>query len=582
MTSPPISPPLSSSSDRPAARKYRDYSWANKVLLLLSSLVTLALLGWAAFHENVLRDWRGVQREYAARLPAEARATFKAQLRQIVVPGLKATDRCITCHLGMAPGEQAIPGHPLFAAHPAIPHDPAEMGCVVCHGGQGLATDTADAHGTVPHWPEPMLPRTSTQAGCGSCHTHLTVPNLATLRQGQAVLERWDCLACHALDGRGGTIRPGAAAGLAAPDLSLAGARGYRRDWYEAHLAAHAAATDGPWRASFRAMPAQELAALTTFLESRVGAPKLVEGKALFHSLGCRGCHKVGGVGGDDGPDLTVAGQRDPGKTSFAAVPGEPTLANWFAEHFRNPSAVVPGSQMPAMGLSEGEIDALVLFTFSLRRSSFPEAYWPRDRIRAERFGEREFATDGATLYGTFCAACHGRSGEGMRYPGMMPFPAITNPDFLALASDEFLTVTITRGRPGRRMPAWGTAEGGLRADEIATLVGWLRRWGGVQPEPDPRPRRWVTGDIQEGERLWRAACSGCHGARGEGGEGPALAVPAFLELATDTYLTETIARGRRGTTMEGFSRPSTTRRALDRDEILSLVAYIRTWEVPK
>ncbi len=549
------------------------------MLLLLSSLVTLAVLGWAAFHENVLRDWREVQREYAAKLPAEGRAAFNPQLRQIVVPALKATDRCITCHLGMAPGEHAIAGHPLFAAHPPIPHDAAEMGCVICHGGQGLATDTADAHGTVPHWPAPMLPRADSQAGCGSCHTHLKVPNLATLRQGQAVLERHDCLACHAVDGRGGTIRPGGAAGLIAPDLSLVGARGYQRDWYDTHLAAHAAATAGPWSTSFRPIPTEERASLATFLDSRVGAPKLVEGKALFHSLGCRGCHKVAGVGGDDGPELTIAGQRDPGQTSFAAVPGKPTLANWFAEHFRNPSAVVGGSQMPAMGLSEDEIDALVLFTFSLRRSPFPEAYWPNDRIRSERFGEREFATDGATLYGTFCAACHGRSGEGMRYPGMMPFPAITNPDFLALASDEFLTATIARGRPGRRMPAWGASEGGLHASEIATLVSWLREWSGVQAEEDPKPPRWVRGDAAEGERLYRAACSGCHGARGEGGEGPALAVPAFLKLATDTYLTESIARGRRGTTMEGFSRPSTTRRALAPDEVFSLVAYIRTWE---
>lgn len=472
-----------------------------------------------------------------------------------------------------------MPAPRLFAAHPPIPHDPAELGCVVCHGGQGLATDTADAHGRVPYWPEPMLPARYTEAGCGSCHTHLAVPGLSQLRLGQALVERYDCLACHAVDGRGGTIRQGGAAGLPAPDLSYVGARGYDGNWYEGHFRHREAATSGPWRTSFRPIPTDERVALATFLDSRVGAPRLVEGKALFHSLGCRGCHKVGGVGGDDGPDLTTVGQRDPGQTSFAGVPGEPTLSNWFAEHFRNPAAVVAGSQMPAMGLAEEEIDLLVLFTFSLRRSAFPEAFWPRDRIRAERFGEREFATDGETLYGTFCAACHGRRGEGMRYPGMPSFPAIANPDFLALATDEFLAATITRGRPGRRMPAWGVAEGGLRPAEIATLVSWLRQWTRVHPEPDPRPRRWVSGDAREGERLWRAACSGCHGASGEGAEGPALANPVFLAAATDTFLTETIARGRRGTTMEGFARPSTTRPMLSAQEIRSVVSFIRTWE---
>ncbi len=94
----------------------------------------------------------------------------------------------------------------------------------------------------------------------------------------------------------------------------------------------------------------------------------------------------------------------------------------------------------------------------SLRRRNFPEALWPKDRIRAERFGAREFATDGATLYGTFCAACHGAKGEGMRYPGFAAFPAIANPDFLSLVSDDFLRAQIKRGRPGRQDAGLGRA----------------------------------------------------------------------------------------------------------------------------
>lgn len=556
-------------------------SFANKLLLLVASLVTLALLLGAAYREHAFREWRVLQQGYAAALPEESRADFVIQLRQIVVPALRTTDRCITCHLGMAVGLSAVPGRRVFGAHPPIPHDPADFGCVVCHGGQGLATEKADAHGDVPFWPEPMIPRSYMQAGCGTCHTHLKVPNLQQLERGQALFERYDCLACHAVDGRGGTIRPGAAAGIVGPDLTYAGAKGYDPDWYRKHLTAHRNAASGPWRVSFAPLDDSELLALRTFLDSRVGAPRLIEGKALFHSLGCRGCHKVGGVGGDDGPDLSTAGQKDPGRVSFAAVPEPHTLANWFREHFRNPAAVVPDSLMPILGLSESEIDALVLFTFSLRCSDFPEAYWPKDRILAERFGEREFATDGATLYGTFCAACHGPEGEGRRYPGMAAFPAIGNPDFLALASDEFLTTTVTHGRPGRRMPAWGEMEGGLRPEEIITLVAYLRELGAVEAQPDPRPRRWVSGDVSEGRRLYQAACAGCHGDEGEGGEGPALANPRFLEAATDTYLVETIAGGRRGTTMEGFARPSPARRALSRKEIEAIVSYLRTWEVP-
>jgi cbb3-type cytochrome c oxidase subunit III len=327
-------------------------------------------------------------------------------------------------------------------------------------------------------------------------------------------------------------------------------------------------------------MPPAERAAVDAFLDSRVGAPELVNAKAVFHSLGCRGCHKVAGVGGDDGPDLTLAGERDPGRTDFSHVPGEHTVANWLTEHFRAPAQVVPGSQMPDLGLDAAAIDALTFYMLSLRRSDQPEAYWPLDRIRAERFGAREFATDGATLYGTFCAACHGPNGEGMRYPGMTAFPAIGNPDFLAVASDRFVHETVTRGRPGRRMPAWGEGEGGLRPAEIEAVVAHVRSFGGGAPAPvDTGPARWIEADPEAGARVYAEACASCHGERGEGKEGPALTNPALLAATTDTYLVETVRRGRGGTSMPAFGSPSPTHQVLGDDEIEAVVAWLRTFE---
>jgi hypothetical protein len=159
---------------------------ANKYLLLLASLATLALLVLAAFKENYGREWRRVQRDYRAALPAPQQADFEVQLRQVYAPAVHATDRCISCHVGMAPGESGIKGNRVFTSHPDVGHDPLQYGCVVCHGGQGRATDKADAHGTAPHWPEPMLPLRYAYAGCGGCHTHLAVPNLAQVARGRA------------------------------------------------------------------------------------------------------------------------------------------------------------------------------------------------------------------------------------------------------------------------------------------------------------------------------------------------------------------------------------------------------------
>lgn len=547
---------------------------ANKHLLLWSSLATLTLLVFAATRENLLKEWRRIQTD--ARGPA---GPIDVHLRQVVVPSLRAADRCVTCHVGMAAGEPTIAGDPVLRRHPDVGHDPNTIGCTACHGGQGRATEKDDAHGDVHFWPTPMIPAAYADAGCGGCHTHVAVPNLDRLAHAERVLERNDCLACHKLDGRGGTLRPFGAGGMEGPDLSFVGARGFRADWYELHVARRASASEGPWHDSFGPLALEERAALESLLRSRVGAPHLVEAKATFHSLGCRGCHKVGGVGGDDGPDLTVVGSKDPGRIDFSRIRGEHDLATWFAEHFRSPASIVPSSQMPVLGLDVRQIDLLVRYMLSLRRANVPEAWWPKDRVRAERLGEREFATDGATLYTSFCSACHGPRGEGMRYPGMTAFPAIGNPDFLAIASDEFLTRTIEHGRPGRRMGAWNEGSGGLRREEIAAIVAHLRALGGVGHAAESRPTRWARGDLEVGARNYAAHCAQCHGVRGEGGEGPALANAALLGAATDTYLFETIRRGRRGTTMLGFSQPSTVRPALADPEIESIVSYLRSWE---
>jgi len=538
------------------------------------------LLILASYQEGFLQEWQEAQKSYCSNLNQDQASGFQIQLRQIVAPSLSAADRCVSCHVGMAPGEEGIQGEALFTKHPDVVHAPADLGCVVCHGGQGRATTEADAHGRAPHWPNPMLPQKYVYAGCGSCHTHLAVSNIEEIERGEALVERQDCLACHAIEGRGGTLRPESSEDIQAIDLSRVGATGWDEDWHEKHLEKHKRAKDGLWLHSYGSMESDEIQTIDIYLSTLVGAPGLVKAKALFHSLGCRGCHKVGGVGGDDGPDLTQGGQRDPGQLDFSSVPGESTVANWLAEHLRRPAAIVPDSLMPYFGLSSHDIEQLTYYTLSLRRSEVPEVHWPMDRIRAERFQEREFAADGPTLYGAFCAACHGLKGEGMRYSQMSSFPAIGNPDFLAIASDRFLTESISRGRPGRRMPSWGTMEGGLRPEEIATLPTYIRTFEAHSAPPaEEGPMRWVKGDAAAGSELYSRNCSGCHGSTGEGMEGPALSNSVFLETVTDTFLVETIRKGRRATSMKGFEYPSPTQPSLSPEEIEDIVSFIHTWE---
>ena len=437
----------------------------NKYLLLVSSFATLLLLVAAASLEHFGKEWRQIQSE--GRLDDEP---IPVQLRQVVNAGLGISDRCVSCHVAMASGEEFVDGLPVLSRHAPVFHAPAEFGCTVCHGGQGLATDKADAHGDVDFWPRPMLPPDMSQAGCGTCHTPLEIPRADVLEASIPVLERNFCLACHRVDDRGGpppTRGPGRRGGapaqvqearLEGPDLSGVGLSGFEARWYDEHLAQSEGATElseaagsetaALW-STFRPVTQEDRVTLAAYLATRVGAPALVEAKATFFSSGCLGCHKVSGVGGDEGPDLTQVGDRDPGQVDFANVPGTRSLLSWNLEHFRSPGAVAAGSTMPALGMTEDEIRKLTLYVLSLRRRDLPHSFTPVDRLRVTRLGEREFAADGGTIFGAFCTGCHGLDGMGRRAPGMAAFPSVANPDFLSRVSDDFLEQSIRLGRPG-------------------------------------------------------------------------------------------------------------------------------------
>lgn len=539
---------------------------------MLSSIGVFLLLVIAAVSENFYKEWHGIQQSAKTQEGA-----IDLRLRQIVNPNLKVTDRCVTCHVGMAPGEQITSALKVAAVHPPVVHSPTEIGCTVCHGGQGQATTKEDAHGTVEFWTEPMLPAKYAQASCGTCHTPLNVPNLPTLETSRKTFERLDCYACHRLDGRGGTIRPGGnVTGMEGPDLSHVGLKGYKTDWYETHL--QKSQQEDVWKNSFREISETDRNTLKTFLDTQMGAPKLIEAKAQFNTVGCAGCHVVGNFGGDAGVNLSVSGFKDPNQLNFRSVHGEHTLSNWIAAHFRSPVSTVAGSQMPALGLNENQIDLLTLYTLSLRRRTLPDLYLPKDRVKAMRFGVREFLNDGQTIYTAVCASCHGANGQGNRFPGLVPNPSITNPDFLELASDDYLFTAIQKGRPGRPMLAWGEKENGFTADEMKSLIAYIRGLGGnVQFKPDTMPQIWAKGDVNFGQKLFTSNCAGCHGKTGEGLEGPALNNKMFLTSVSDTFLVETISRGRSGTIMQGFSSPSVVRRALTKEEIESIVVYVRS-----
>ena len=93
--------------------------------------------------------------------------------------------------------------------------------------------------------------------------------------------------------------------------------------------------------------------------------PLAVQGKSLAQSKGCVACHSVAGANappGLIGPNLTHFASR----TTFAGSTLDNTPAQ-VAQWLHDPPALKPGSDMPNLGLTRDQIDALVAYLEGLK-----------------------------------------------------------------------------------------------------------------------------------------------------------------------------------------------------------------------
>jgi len=87
-------------------------------------------------------------------------------------------------------------------------------------------------------------------------------------------------------------------------------------------------------------------------------------GRDVFQSTACINCHRIGGTVADGvfGPDLTHLMSR--ATIAAGAAPNTPAaLRAWIT----NPDAIKPGALMPAMKLSDAEIDQVVAYLTTLK-----------------------------------------------------------------------------------------------------------------------------------------------------------------------------------------------------------------------
>jgi cytochrome c2 len=217
----------------------------------LANLLLVLLLMWTMTTEYA-PEWKKYQREYyrlwAARLtdtdlksdpalkqkllskPLEIKQTWNAKL--------EITDRCMTCHIGVDNPKMTDVPQP-YRVHPDIkPHAFNQIGCTVCHEGQGTATTKHAAHvmenlegrfGPFDEqemgWNRPMLPLEYVQASCNKCHNVMEapVPGAEQLDAGWKVVQEKGCQTCHYIVDSGAKQ---------APELSIVGTKFYNESGY--------------------------------------------------------------------------------------------------------------------------------------------------------------------------------------------------------------------------------------------------------------------------------------------------------------------------------------------------------------
>ena len=116
--------------------------------------------------------------------------------------------------------------------------------------------------------------------------------------------------------------------------------------------------------------------------------------------------------------------------------------------------------------------------------------------------GNAQAISNGAAMFRTRCAGCHGPDAHGYLGPDLTGFWA-------AGGADDRMFDTVRRGVPGTDMI--GADPQRVLDKEIWQMLAYIRTLSAVPVAPP-------TGDAANGERIFRANCNGCHRVNGRGG----------------------------------------------------------------
>jgi len=388
--------------------------------LFLISSFGLGFMAGVLLWQELFPEWAGVQREYNHRLAQVTGDRSKAwafpKVQQIHLPELKRTDRCVTCHAGISNPKMADQPQP-FRTHPnlGIPgflekHPFNEIGCTVCHHGQGSAVEKKAAHGPVPHWEEPLLAKGLIVGTCTTCHQNTDeLKGAERLKQAMVLFKEKGCIGCHNLHSKGMVVGPELAETFtkSSDQFDFKYIRGEKTvsHWVEEHFRNPQAVTPGypklgapetpmpnyglseeeirlltALTISFSSeeeseehpIPARyRVAAASKPVEAVTYASKVEQGAAVFEKYGCIGCHGPQGRGGIKNKNMDM-GEEVPPLTYVSDGYSKEEIKEIIREGRyparSNREGLAPPLWMPSWKgkLSDEEIDAVAEYLFSL------------------------------------------------------------------------------------------------------------------------------------------------------------------------------------------------------------------------
>ena len=371
----------------------RAFGTLGVVLLLLLAIVPARdfFREWYRYQKGYLRLIRG--RDDAVTLQRR----FEGGIHQTWIPELGVVDRCGSCHVALKEATLRNVSTQPFRPHPPIPHSLDEMGCVMCHRGQGAATTVEEAHRSAKESEDPMVPARYLESSCGQCH--MDKPT------GTPRLNAEGVIAACAVKCLGGVILGKLAPTDDPPSLEHIADK-TTREWIFAWIKNPQAYSGTATMPNFQLKDddARDISAFLLAQSTTLGpataptsaatpdAAALQAGASMYGESFCASCHAIQNaagllVGGNVGPELTRIGTK--------AKP------DWLRAWVRNPKGYDPETLMPHYRFDEKQLALIAGFLENKTDSDFIA------NVKLDQAPPRQVAHGKLLVTEMGCAVCH-------------------------------------------------------------------------------------------------------------------------------------------------------------------------------